>query len=80
MGIRAVFIKFTFSFLLPEFAELSLVVVVLNIHHFENKFRGKGIHSLSFVLHAMGEMAADAFCTVTCLLEMLTYLSLVSIG
>lgn len=80
MGIGAVLIKFTFSFLFPEFAELSLVVIVLNIHHFENKFRGKRIHSLSFVLHAMGEMAANAFCTVTCLLEMFTNLSLIGIG
>ena len=43
MGIGAVLTKFTFSFLLPEFADLSLVVIVLDIHHFENKFRGKGL-------------------------------------
>ena len=38
MGVRAVFIEFALAVLKPELTELSLVVIVLHIHHLKDKF------------------------------------------
>ena len=36
MSIGPVLVETTFTFLDPELAELSLVIIVLNIHHFKD--------------------------------------------
>jgi hypothetical protein len=43
MCVGAVLVELALALLDPEFAELSLVVVILDVHHLENQLSWKGL-------------------------------------